>query len=498
LEHAPADTLETGLEIVRSRALSGNEGFAVRRIVVRTLAVASVVAGAASFWATPAWAAMESPGGQADPIAPLILSVALILIAAKLGGHIAARFSQPPVLGELTAGLLIGNLTLLGVPHLDYLKTDASVDMLARLGVILLLFQVGLESTIAQMMKVGLSSFLVATLGVIGPFVLGYGVGAWLLPDASIYAHIFLGATLTATSVGITARVLKDLGRSQSDEARIILGAAVIDDVQGLVILAVVSGIIASANHGEALSYTAIGLVLLKATMFLVGSLALGVYLSPRLFSFASKLQASGVLLAVGLAFCFLLSWIASAIGLAPIVGAFAAGLVLEDLHYRDFTDRGEHTLHTLVEPVASFLVPIFFVVMGIRTDLRAFAQPGVLSLAVAFTIAAVIGKQACAFGIVGRGFDRLSVGIGMIPRGEVGLIFANMGLTLVAAGQPIVTQEVFSALVVMVIATTLVTPPTLKWSFERFARRSMAVAEPQLVEYREAADAILADHTMV
>jgi Kef-type K+ transport system membrane component KefB len=468
-----------------------------RRRPVRTLAVAAVVAAAAWLWTTPVWAAAKSAGEPTDPIAPLILSVALILIAAKLGGHVASRFSQPPVLGELVAGLFIGNLTLLGVPHLDYLKTDASVDMLARLGVILLLFQVGLESTIGQMMKVGLSSFLVATLGVIGPFVLGYGVGVWLLPDASTYAHIFLGATLTATSVGITARVLKDLGRSQSDEARIILGAAVIDDVQGLVILAVVSGIIASANHGEALSYGAIGIVLMKATIFLVGSLVLGMYLSPRLFSFASKLQASGVLLAVGLAFCFLVAWTASAIGLAPIVGAFAAGLVLEDLHFRNFTDRGEHTLATLVEPVASFLVPVFFVVMGIRTDLRAFAQPGVLSLAAALTLAAVVGKQACAFGVVGKGFDRLSVGIGMIPRGEVGLIFANMGLTMVAAGQPIVTQGVFSALVVMVIATTLVTPPTLKWSFDRFARRS-AVPESVRVEYPEAADAILADHSMV
>lgn len=465
--------------------------------LARTLAVAAVVAAAACLWATAVRAAAEPAGELADPIAPLILSVALILIAAKLGGHVASRFSQPPVLGELVAGLFIGNLTLLGVPHLDYLKTDASVDILARLGVILLLFQVGLESTIGQMMKVGLSSFLVATLGVIGPFVLGYAVGVWLLPDASAYAHIFLGATLTATSVGITARVLRDLGRSQSDEARIILGAAVIDDVQGLVILAVVSGIIASANHGEALSYLAIGIVLMKATIFLVGSLVLGMYLSPRLFSFASKLQASGVLLAVGLAFCFLVAWIASAIGLAPIVGAFAAGLVLEDLHYRNFTDRGEHTLNTLVEPVASFLVPIFFVVMGIRTDLRAFADPRVLSLATALTIAAIIGKQACAFGVVGKGFDRLSVGIGMIPRGEVGLIFANMGLTLVAVGQPIVTQQVFSALVVMVIATTLVTPPMLKWSFERFARRS-AVPEPQRVEFPEAADAILADRSMV
>jgi len=424
-----------------------------------------------------------------DPISPLILSVALILIAAKLGGHVAARFKQPPVLGELTAGLLMGNLGLLGFHGFDHLRADENVDMLSRLGVIMLLFQVGLESTVAQMARVGLSSFMVATLGVVGPFILGYGVGVWLLPTASVYAHIFLGATLTATSVGITARVLKDIGRSQSDEARIILGAAVIDDVQGLVILAVVTGIIAAANSGQALSYGAMGLVVGKATVFLVGSLALGLYLSPKMFTLASKLKAGGVLLAVGLAFCFVMAWAANFIGLAPIVGAFAAGLVLEDLHYADFTERGEHTLGQLVEPVASFLVPIFFVIMGVRTDLRVFANLHVLGLATALTAAAILGKQLCALGVVGRGYDRLSIGIGMIPRGEVGLIFANIGLTLVVGGQAVVSQSVFSAVVVMVIATTLVTPAMLSWSFARFAGAGerIAVAEPGLAEVTDA-----------
>lgn len=413
-----------------------------------------------------------------DPIAALILSLAIILVAAKVGAHFAVAFGQPPVLGELAAGVVLGNLTLTGFHGLDYLRGDASVDTLSRLGVILLLFQVGLESTVAQMMKVGFSSFMVATLGVIGPFVLGWGVGAWLLPGAGIYAHIFIGATLTATSVGITARVLKDLGRSDTDEVRIILGAAVIDDVQGLVILAVVGGIVAAANRGTALSYSAIGLVLAKAMIFLVGALGLGVYLSKRLFSIASRLNAGGVLLALGLAFCFVLAWLADAIGLAPIVGAFAAGLVLEDLHYRDFTDRGEHTLTALVEPIASFLVPVFFVIMGVRTDVRVFGNPSVLGLAAALTAAAIVGKQLCALGVVGRGIDRLSVGIGMIPRGEVGLIFANMGLTLTVAGMPLVNQNVFSAVVVMVISTTLITPPALKWSFHRFSRRTSLSAE--------------------
>jgi Kef-type K+ transport system membrane component KefB len=366
-----------------------------------------------------------------------------------------------------------------GFSGLSYLKDDPAIDMLARLGVVLLLFQVGLESTVAQMMRVGLSSFLVATLGVIGPFVLGWGVAAWLLPSAGVYAHIFLGATLTATSVGITARVLKDLGRSQTDEARIILGAAVIDDVQGLVILAVVGGIITAANQGLTLSYPAIGLVLAKATIFLVGSLVAGVYLSPRLFSIASRLEASGVLLALGLAFCFLLAWLANQIGLAPIVGAFAAGLVLEDVHYRDFVSRGEHTLEHLIEPIASFLVPVFFVIMGVRTDLTVFLNPDILGLAIALTVAAIVGKQLCALGVVSRGLDRLSIGLGMIPRGEVGLIFANMGLTLVVGGRAVIDAGAFSAVVVMVMATTVMTPPLLKWSFGRSRREQSRRAAP-------------------
>jgi Kef-type K+ transport system membrane component KefB len=405
---------------------------------------------------------------HSDAVAALILSLAIILVIAKVGAHFAARIGQPSVLGELAGGMIVGNLSLVGLPGLEYLATDTAVGLMAELGVIVLLFQVGLESTVAQMMSVGVSSLLVATIGVICPFFLGWGVGAWLLPGASVYAHIFLGATLTATSVGITARVLKDLGRSQSKEARVILGAAVIDDVQGLVILAVVIGLIAAANAGGAPSFGAIGLVLLKAMVFLVGSLALGVWLSPRLFSFASRLQASGVLLALGLSFCFTLAWLADLIGLAPIVGAFAAGLILEDLHYRDFVSRGEHTLDELIEPIAAFLVPIFFVVMGVRTDLLVFSRPGVLGLAAALTLAAIVGKQLCGLGVVGKGFDRLSIGLGMVPRGEVGLIFANIGLTLVVGGVPVVTQDVFSAVVVMVMITTMITPPALKWSFQR------------------------------
>jgi Kef-type K+ transport system membrane component KefB len=416
----------------------------------------------------------DSAGAHADPVTPVVLALAIILAAAKLAGHLAVRIGQPSVLGELIAGVALGSFDLAGIGWFSSIETDATVDILARLGVVILLFEVGLESTVGDMLKVGLPSLLVAVLGVAAPFALGWGVGAFLLPDRSPYVHAFLGATLTATSVGITARVLQDLGRSRSPEARVILGAAVIDDVLGLIILALVSGVIATANRGESISYGEISLVLGKAVAFLFGALAIGVQLSPRVFGLASRLMGRGVLLATALVFCFGLAYLASVIGLAPIVGAYAAGLILEDVHFRNFVNRGEHQLEDLVHPISTFLVPVFFVIMGMRVDLTAFARMDVLGLAALLTSAAILGKQACSLGALGRSLDSLSIGVGMIPRGEVGLIFANIGLGLSLAGQPIVDEGIFSAVVIMVIVTTLATPPLLKWSL---ARRSIGRA---------------------
>ena len=409
--------------------------------------------------------------GHSD-IAVVLLALAVILAGAKLGGDLATRAGQPAVLGELVAGVLLGNLHLLGVPWFRAMVSNPSIDVLAQLGVLILLFGVGLESTVRDMLKVGLPSLLVGVLGVVTPFALGWGVGAILLPEHSPYAHAFLGATLTATSVGITARVLSDIGKSRSPEARVILGAAVIDDVLGLVILAIVGGAIQAADRGEAIAISAILVVVLKAIVFLGGALVLGTTLSPRLFKGAGRLRGRGILLTTALVFCFVLSYLAAAIGLAPIVGAYAAGLILEDLHFRDFTDRGEHHLEELIQPVATLLVPVFFVLMGMRVDLAAFARVEVLGLAALLTLAAVIGKQACSLGAYG-GLDRLSVGIGMIPRGEVGLIFAGIGLTLTVGGERIIDEGVFSAVVIMVIVTTMMTPPVLKWSLSRGERRA-------------------------
>lgn len=403
-----------------------------------------------------------------DTLAPVVLALAIILAAAKLGGDLAERIGQPAVLGELVVGVLVGNSSLLGIGWFEFITANATIGVLAQLGAIILLFEVGLESTVRDMMQVGVRSLVVAVFGVVTPWALGWWVGALLLPEHSTYMHAFLGAALTATSVGITARVLKDLGRSQSPEARIILGAAVIDDVLGLVMLAAVAAVIAAADSGGALSYGSLALVLGKALIFLFGALWLGVLFSPRLFSLASRLRGSGVLLATALVFCFTLAWLSSVIGLAPIVGAYAAGLILEDLHYRDFAAREERQLEDLVRPISSFLVPVFFVLMGMRVDLSAFMRPEILGLAAMLILAAIIGKQACALGALGARLDWLSIGIGMIPRGEVGLIFANIGLTLVVRGEHIIDTATYSAVVIMVMVTTLITPPALKWSLNR------------------------------
>ena len=407
-------------------------------------------------------------GGDVGTVA---IGLAIILLASKIGGDLAVRARQPAVLGELAIGVLLGNLSLLGFAQFEPLETNAGIDLFGQLGVLVLLFSVGLESTIGEMRRVGAPAFAVAVLGVVTPWLLGWGVGRLMLPDHSPYAHIFLGAALTATSVGITARVLQDLGRSKSAEAKIILGAAVIDDVLGLVILSFVTGLIAAANAGTSLSYASIGMIVVKASVFLFGSLVIGAWLTPLLFRAALRLRSPAVLLTLGLAFCFVLAYLSQVIGLAPIVGAFAAGLILEPVHYRDFVTRGEHPLEESVAPIASFLVPVFFVVMGMRVDASTFAHAETLGLAAVLSLAAIVGKQACSLGagaIDGKKLDRLSIGIGMIPRGEVGLIFASIGAGLTLGGERIVDGALYSALVIMVILTTLVTPPALKWSLSR------------------------------
>ncbi len=407
-------------------------------------------------------------GGHGGPVLEILLDLVVILLAAKLGGDFFERFGQPAVLGELIIGMIIGNLHLIGFHGFEALVDNVTLEILAELGVIILLFEVGLESTVKEMMKVGLASFMVAVFGIVAPFFLGWGVGTWFLPDESILVHVFIGATLAATSVGITARVLKDIGKIRTKEAKIILGAAVIDDILGLVILAVVQGIIVASNSGSEVGSGAILWIVAKAVIFIVGAVVLGAFLLPHYFKLGFRFKVKGVFLSFCLLVCFFMAYLAGEIGLAPIVGAFAAGLILEEVQYKEFYERGEHSVEELISPIATFLVPIFFVRMGMMVDLTTFGEVQILGFAAVLTLAAIVGKQACSLAIFDKSINRVAVGLGMIPRGEVGLIFAGIGASLMLDGHPVISSATYSAVVIMVIITTLVTPPALKMSLLR------------------------------
>jgi len=379
------------------------------------------------------------------------LWIAVILLAAKLAS-LVEKFGQPSVLGELVMGVILGNLVLLGINVFEPIKHDSIIAFLAELGVVILLFQIGLESNIAKMRKVGVRAFLVATIGVVVPFVLGtYVVGPWLLPGLEQNAYLFLGAALTATSVGITARKL------HIPSAQIVLGAAVIDDVIGLIILAVVSALVTAG----AVSLGVISLIVAKAIFFLVGAIVVGHFAAPFLGKMLSKINTGvGMKFALALSFGLVFAYLAQAqFGLAPIVGAFAAGLVLDPVHFRFFKE--ERSVEDLIEPVAFFLVPVFFIVTGMSVDLTTLFKPQILLVALGITAVAFVGKIVSGLA-AGRG-DRLLVGFGMIPRGEVGLIFATIGASL-----GVVSPDVFSVIVIMVILTTLLTPPILTFLLKR------------------------------
>ena len=422
-----------------------------------------------------------------DPAVKVLIYLIMILVAAKLGAELFERIGQPAVLGELIAGVVLGNLVLVapGWTFFEPLRaavlTDHAaigIDILAKIGIIILLFEVGLESSVKEMRRVGLSSFLVAAIGVVLPFALGYFVSTIFVtkvpkeileisPNFNIHnIHMFIGATLCATSVGITARVFQDMGKIQMPEARIVLGAAVIDDVLGLIILATVSAIVSSAESGTELSLLEIVKLTMIAVGFLAGSIIIGMYTVPKLMKFAAKFRTQGLMLITSIILCFGLSALASVAGLASIVGAFAAGLILEEIHFKEFGSNT--TIKSLIQPIATIFVPVFFVLMGIEVRAESFFIPSILGISAGLIVAALVGKQACGLVVREKDIDRLTVGLGMIPRGEVGLIFASIGKSL-----GVIDNDIFSAIVIMVIVTTLVTPPLLKWSIPRAERKS-------------------------
>ncbi len=382
-----------------------------------------------------------------DPLLPVLLALVLILVAAKLGAYVAVKLGQPIVLGELVAGLVLGNVYIF-----DFIKTNEQIALIAALGLVILLFEVGLETNIKDMKAVGLESLAVAFVGVVLPFVFGYYVSGFLIAELSELARIFIGATLTATSVGITARVFKDLGVLQHKEARIVLGAAVIDDVLGLIILAVV----AQLAQGAALTLESVGLIAVKAVFFIMAALLLGRTFVNFSFKLGAKIQIPGTMLVLALAFCFLMSYLASLAGLAPIVGAFAAGLLLDEVHFVAF--KSERKIEDLIRPISYIFVPVFFVLTGMHVNLTVFSYPGLWIFVFALFALAVIGKVLSAWSFLSsQSVSRLLIGFGMIPRGEVGLIFASVGR---AAG--LLDDRLYAAIVVVVMLTTFVTPPLL------------------------------------
>jgi Na+:H+ antiporter len=396
------------------------------------------------------------------PVAGLLLIVAAILVTAKLLGEVSERLGLPAVLGELVAGLVLGP-GLLGVLPAAGEPGAEVISFLAELGVILLLFEIGLETDLKEMFKVGRSATAVAVVGILVPFALGYLF--WLYaPHASSTSGadqqsiaILIGAVLTATSVGITARVLDDLGSLQTIEARIILGAAVIDDVLGLVILGAVSGL----TDGGSLSTLSLLRILAQGVGFLVLAVLLGGLIVPRLFAQIDRLKVRGAVVTLAIALTLALAAAADYAGSALIIGAFAAGLMMRD------SDQ----LHTIVDegrPVAGLLAPIFFVSVGAGANIRLLdprlpeAGP-ILTLAIALTVIAVVGKVVAGWAAPWQRFRRLAVGVGMVPRGEVGLIFADMGRRtglLDSAG--------FSAILIVVMATTFIAPLGLKLLLRR------------------------------
>jgi Kef-type K+ transport system membrane component KefB len=389
----------------------------------------------------------------------LFLALAAMLVAAKLLGELAERFGQPAVLGELFAGVLLGGSVLGIVPAEG--PAGEIVHVFAELGVLLLLFEIGLETDLREMFRVGTASLSVAAVGVTLPFILGFLYWAYFPHAASggttdlTMAAIFVGATLTATSVGITARVLSDLGQMRTQEAKIIIGAAVIDDVLGLVILTVVSGMAAGAS----VSVFGIARVLAVAVGFLVIAVLVGRYAAPKLFDLVVRMRVRYVLLVFAVAFALGLSALAALVGSALIIGAFAAGVILSGTNQFD-------TIEHEVRPVASIFTPLFFVSVGAAINLSLLdptreGAGGLLGVAAVLTVLAIVGKFAAGWAAPWVRFRRSVVGVGMIPRGEVGLIFADIGRR-----GGILDEAVFGAVLLMVMATTFVAPPGLKLLF--------------------------------
>ncbi|MBC5795475.1 cation:proton antiporter [Sphaerospermopsis sp. LEGE 00249] len=416
-------------------------------------------------------------------VAAVLLSLVVIYFASKLGGELSNKIGLPPVLGELVGGVIIGTsvLHLLVFPEggtdssnsliMTFLQITAGltpeatpqvfaaqsevISVLAELGVIILLFEIGLESNLKDLMEVGIQAFVVAVVGVVVPFAAGTA-GLMIIFGISAVPAIFAGAALTATSIGITSKVLSEIGRLNSKEGQIILGAAVIDDVLGIIVLAVV----ASLAKDGAVDVSNVIYLIVSATAFLIGAVILGNVFNKTFVAIADLLKTRGGVVIPAFIFAFIMAYIADVINLEAILGAFAAGLVLEE------TDKRKE-LQNQVLPIADMLVPVFFVAVGAKTDLGVL-NPAIptnregLIMAIFLITVAIIGKVITGLAVFGQpGINRLAIGVGMIPRGEVGLVFAGVGAASGALSKPL-----GAAIIMMVILTTFLAPPLLRFVF--------------------------------
>ncbi len=374
----------------------------------------------------------------------VLLTLFVLFVAAKLMAEVFERLRQPAVVGEILAGIIIGPSML------NWVEPSEITNTLAEIGVIFLLFTVGLETKPAAIFRVGRRAAVVAVLGVVAPFL-----GGWLLMTAwgstSVEA-MFMGTAMVATSVGITARVLSAMGLLDTPTSRIILGAAVIDDILGLLILATVSSMAAGA-----INYAEIGTTAALAIGFTVFVVFVAAPAVTRLAPRIHNLRFSESLFAFGLALCLGLSVAASFIGVAAIIGAFLAGMALAE------ATEGDQTLHKLTAGVTEFLVPFFLVNIGMQLRLDVFREPSVIALAVVVTLVAVATKLiGCGIGAWTLGIRRATqVGMGMVPRGEVGIIVAQIGLSLA-----VINAQIYGVVLFMAVATTLIAPPFLKMLF--------------------------------
>lgn len=443
---------------------------------------------------TPLLAEVDEAEVGSLVMAGVLLSLITVFIAAKVGGELCARLNLPSVLGELVGGVVVGISALhlivfpegAGMPHsalMDLVQMTSGLDpegmlqvfsgesealsVLAELGVIILLFEIGLESDLKELIRVGPQAAVVAVIGVLAPFVAGT-VGLIAFFNIGTIPAVFAGAALTATSIGITAKVLAEMQQLSSREGQIIIGAAVLDDVLGIIVLAVVASL---AKTGEIEIANVIYLVL-GAAAFLIGSIFIGRLLSPLFVSLVDQLQTRGQLIISSLIFAFVLSYIAAAIQLETILGAFAAGLILAETSKRK-------ELEEQITPIADMLVPVFFVTVGARTDISVLnpmipANREGLIIASFLVVVAIIGKTITGFAVFGQpGINRLAVGFGMIPRGEVGLVFAGVG-----AASGVLSESLDAAIIVMVIVTTFIAPPLLRLVFDQDDENSGLEAE--------------------